>query len=373
MMDYLKYYAATVVLAIGFTGFMLGGDWVWLAAATFVVITAMDFFLPRDYSVRKMNSAFWAAIPAWLGALGPIAIFLAFAWRMGVEDFTVMQIVGGTLGCMWLALMPGIAAQHELFHSRDPLTKRVGIYCSFTLFDGMRDLEHVIYHHIDVSTTKDISTAPRGTSIYQYTPGALLHTIKASVKAESDLLVKKGFGPFNIRHRLWKIVAIQVVFHAIVIALGGWLASACLLLAMIGARAWTESFSYFQHYGQTRVPGTPIGRRHVWNHLGFATRVLGFELTNHADHHLYPYAPYYKLVPHKEAIEMPGIFVCFLASLIPPLWEKTIIKPALKRWDMEFATPEERKLARQQNLDAGWEDWFANEEQWPKGLVTSGS
>lgn len=372
-MDYLKYYAATLILGVGFTGFLLGGDWVWLGASTFLIVTTLDFLLPRDYSMRKMKAGLWAAIPAWIGSLGPIVIYLAFAWRLSVEDLNGWQILGGTLSCMWHALMPGIAAQHELFHSRDPLTKTVGIYASFTLFDGMRDLEHVIDHHITVSTNKDISTAPRGTSIYKYTPWALYHTITASIAAESKLLVKKGHGPFNIRHRMWKIAAIQVVFHSILFALGGWTAVLCVMAAMISARAWTESFSYFQHYGQTRVPGTPIGRRHVWNHLGIATRVLGFELTNHADHHLYPYAAYYELVPHKEGIEMPGIFVCFLASLIPPVWENLIIKPALKRWDMEFATPAERELARQQNLAAGWEDWFAEEQNWPKGLATIGS
>jgi p-cymene methyl-monooxygenase len=370
-MDYLKYYAATLVLGIGFTGFVLGGDWVWLGAGTFVVITALDFFLPRDYSVRKMKPGFWAALPAWIGGLGPIAIFLAFAWR--VPELDGWQILGGTLTCTWHALMPGIAAQHELFHSRDRLTKTVGIYASFTLLDGMRDLEHVVCHHLDVSTHKDLSTAPRGTSIYAYTPHAVKHVIAASIRVESELMRKKGYGPYNIRHRMWRILAIQVVFHSLLYALGGWTAVACVLAAMFAARCWTESFSYFQHYGQTRVPGTPIGRRHVWNHLGIATRVLGFELTNHADHHLDPYAPYYRLVPHKEGIEMPGIFVCFIASLIPPLWENAIIKPALKRWDMQFATPAERELARQQNLAAGWEDWFVDEASWPHGLATQGS
>jgi hypothetical protein len=85
---------------------------------------------------------------------------------------------------------------------------------------------------------------------------------------------------------------------------------------------------------------------------------MGFEITNHADHHLDSYASYYKLVPDRNSIPMPSVFVCFLASLIPPIWDNLIIRPALKRWDLEFASPEERKLARAQNLAAGWPDWF---------------
>jgi alkane 1-monooxygenase/p-cymene monooxygenase len=163
------------------------------------------------------------------------------------------------------------------------------------------------------------------------------------------------------------------VFQGIVYLLSGWAGVMCVLTGMFIAKVWTESFSYFQHYGQTRVPGTPIGRRHVWNHLGIATRVLGFELTNHADHHLNSYTPYYKLTPHRDGIEMPSVFVCFLAALIPPIWDEFIIKPACKRWDMEFATPEERRIAREQNRATGWEDWFAEEASWPKYPATTGT
>ena len=372
MFDYLKYYAAAVLLAVGFTGFALGGDYVWLGFATFPVITLIDFLLPRDFSMRKMNSAFWASIPVWIGALGPIGIFLAFAWRMHIEQLTGLQLLGGTLSSGWLALMPGIAAQHEMFHARGMITRTIGRYAQFTLFDGMRDIEHVIYHHIDVSTPADLSTAPRGMSIYAYTPKAVAGTITYALKAESMALRKRGLSGWNWQHRAWKIFAIQVVFQSIVFARAGWVGVVCVLAAMFMAKAWTESFSYFQHYGQVRVPGTPIGRRHVWNHLGVATRLLGFELTNHADHHLNSYQPYYKLVPHRECIVMPSVFVCFLAALVPPVWEHFIIKPALKRWDMEFATPAERELAREQNRAAGWEDWFAQDRQVPAGMKTVG-
>jgi alkane 1-monooxygenase/p-cymene monooxygenase len=231
----------------------------------------------------------------------------------------------------------------------------------------MRDIEHVVCHHLDVSTPADISTAPRGTSIYAYTPKAVYETIHASVMAESYALQKRGLSRWHYSHRGWHALLAQAVFQGILFAIGGWVAVVCSLAAMVMARVWVESFSYFQHYGQARVPGTPIGRRHVWNHMGAVTRLVGFELTNHADHHLDAYIPYYKLRPHREAIPMPSIFVCFLAALIPPVWDEGIIKPALKRWDMEFATPAERDLARKQNATAGWEDWFSDQ---PTGAGT---
>jgi p-cymene monooxygenase len=369
--DYVKYYAGGLISTLGIVGFLLGGNAVWLGFATFPVVTLFDALLPRDLSTRRIRSPFWAAVPVWLGALAPIAVFLVFAWRLSIEPLSLGQIIGGTLSCGWLALVPGIAAQHELFHSRNRLSRTVGRYAQFTLLDGMRDIEHVVCHHIDVSTPVDISTAPRGTSLYQYTPKAVYDVLRTSLQAESNALEKRGHSRWHWSHRAWKILLIQLLYQSVIYLIGGAIAVVCTLAAMIMARVWVESFSYFQHYGQVRIPGTPIGKRHVWNHMGAVTRLVGFELTNHADHHLDAYMPYYRLRPHVEAIPMPSIFVCFLAALLPPVWDGLIIKPALERWDREFATPAEREIARQQNLAAGWPDWFGQERPTPGSRVAT--
>jgi p-cymene monooxygenase len=133
---------------------------------------------------------------------------------------------------------------------------------------------------------------------------------------------------------------------------------ALTVTGMLAARLWIESFNYFQHYGLIRVEGSRIGNRHVWNHMSELSRIVSFEITNHAGHHQDSYMPYNKLVPHAEAIPMPSLFTCFFVALIPPLWHRKIIMPALKRWDLEYATAEERALAREQNRRAKWPDWI---------------
>ena len=70
------------------------------------------------------------------------------------------------------------------------------------------------------------------------------------------------------------------------------------------ARFWIESFNYFQHYGLARVEGTAISRRHVWNHLKPLSRILGFEITNHADHHTDTFAAFHQLVPDRRWIDL---------------------------------------------------------------------
>ena len=153
---------------------------------------------------------------------------------------------------------------------------------------------------------------------------------------------------------------------------GGWAGVALTVTGMLAARLWIESFNYFQHYGLIRVPGSKIGNRHVWNHMSELSRIVSFEITNHAGHHQDSYMPYQKLVPHQEQIPMPSLFTCFFVALIPAVWHRKIIMPALKRWDLEYATQEERELAREQNRRAGWPDWVGEAGEGVGRAATTG-
>ena len=213
-------------------------------------------------------------------------------------------------------------------------------------------------HHIHVATTKDGDTAPRGTSLYAFTPKAVLVSTRESWGSECDNQEKMGKTRWGIGHRLWKAILAQAIFQSIVFAIGGWSAVAVALPAMVAARFWVENFNYLQHYGLIRVEGSPIARRHVWNRLKPLSRTLGFEITNHADHHTNSYALFHQLKPDQQWIPMPSVFVCFFSALIPPLWHNRVVKPALRRWDNETVTAEERALAREQHRRAGWPDWI---------------
>src|SRR5260370_38214406 len=85
---------------------------------------------------------------------------------------------------------------------------------------------------------------------------------------------------------------------------------------------------------------------------------MAFKTPTNAYHHAHSCGGFHRLVPDRQWIPMPSVFVCFFAALIPPLWHNIVIKPALKRWDNEMATPAEREMARAQNRAAGWPDWF---------------
>jgi alkane 1-monooxygenase/p-cymene monooxygenase len=358
MLEYLTYYVPVLVQLATIAGLLYGGDGVFVGIASFPVFALADSLLPPDVAPRHMSSHFWANLPVWICTLLAPCIYLACAWRIGQGDLGGVQIAGAIMSCAWLSVVPLVPSAHELYHQRGALRRFVGRYSQICYLDCTREIAHVIGHHIDVATPKDGDTARRGTSLYAFTGPAVFHSTLAAWKAEGDALEKRGKGCWSLGHRLYKAILAQLVFQTIVFFVGGWKAVAAVLAGMVIARFWVECFNYFQHYGLVRVEGSPIARRHVWNHFGWFTRRMGWEITNHADHHLDSYLPYYKLVPDMAAVPMPNVFVCFLAALIPPVWHEVIIKPALKRWDLEFATAEERKLAREQNLAAGWPDWF---------------
>ncbi len=306
-----------------------------------------------------MRDGFISDLPVWLSTLMAVGLYVVAAWWVArTPDMSVLQAVGAVLSLAWLSVVPLVPASHELYHARGKLRRFIGRYSQVCYLDCTREIAHVVGHHINVATTEVSDTAPRGTSLYPFTARAVVKSTIEANQTEADMLEKQGFARWGNRHRIWKAILAQIVAQSVIFAIGGWRANAIAIGGMIGARFWIESFNYFQHYGLIRIQGGAIARRHVWNYLKPISRVMGFEITNHADHHTDSFAKFHQLVPDRQWIAMPSVFTCFFAALIPPLWHNLIIKPALKRWDNELATPEEREIARAQNKAAGWPDWF---------------
>lgn len=358
-MGSLRYYLAALVQLAAYYGFYLGGDWVWVGIISLPALSLVDSVLPDDMSPRRMKGGLVADLPVWIATfLAPGLYVMAALWVYREPEATALQYLGAVLSLGWLSVVPLVPSSHELYHQRGKFRRFVGRYAQVCYLDCTREIAHVVGHHIHVATTLDGDTAPRGTTLYGFSARAVLSSTIEALTTESDNLEKLGKGRWSIGHRLYKAILAQVIFQSILFAVGGWRANAVALAGMIVARFWIESFNYFQHYGLIRLEGAPIARRHVWNHLRPLSRIMGFEITNHADHHTNSYAAYYDLVPDRQWIAMPSVFVCFFSALIPPLWHGLVIKPALKRWDNELASEEERVLAREQNRRAGWPDWF---------------
>lgn len=362
MLEFLMYLIPTALQAMAAYGFYVGGDWVYLAIVSFPVLMLIDSALPRDMSMRRLKGGVLAELPLYLNLLCGFGLIYMVAWRIGQGTMSGWETFGAVAGLTWMSVVPMVPASHELYHRRNPFARFLGIIGQVAYLDISRDISHIVSHHVDVATPADSDTAVRGQNLYGFTVGALVRSTMTSIRVECEALERKGQSRWSLSHRLYKALAMVVALQVPVYMLGGWHAVALILLSMFVARCWGESFNYFQHYGLLRVPGAPIANRHSWNHLHPISRILSWEITNHFEHHLDPLKPYYALKPDPKGVLLPSVFVCFVSALIPPIWHRMVIMPALKEWDLRLASPEERKLAREANRNAGWPDWLGAQE-----------
>lgn len=82
MVDFLKYWLAVVLLATGYAGFLLGGNWVWLGVGSLPILALLDTLIGPDYSMTKKLNLRLANIPIWICAAGPLWLYFVFAWRL---------------------------------------------------------------------------------------------------------------------------------------------------------------------------------------------------------------------------------------------------------------------------------------------------
>jgi alkane 1-monooxygenase len=365
MFDYIRYYIVTLMVLIGIAGFVLGGYGMYAGIATYVVLFVLAIFSGKDFKQRKKINPLIADIPLYLHIVLMFALFGAFAWRVGVgigvpEGWpTVLAIIGGMAGLIWLSVAPNVPIAHELMHRRDGFSRGLAMLMCAFFADPNRDVPHLTVHHLDFDTPADGDTAYRGENAYAFMWRCTVHNYQMLWTNEKKRRAALGAPFFSMKNMIiWEILLTALIPLG-AFFLGGWQAAALVFATQILGKFILEALNYLQHYGLIRVPGAPVEVQHTWNHLNWWDRVVGFEITNHIDHHRDGFMRFDELRPHPDAPQMPNIFLCAISAFIPPLWFKAIAMPRLKHWDLHFANPAERVVAREANRRAGWPDWVA--------------
>lgn len=364
-MDYLRYYLGTTFMAAGIAGFVLGGGWVWLGASTFVLALVLDLLFSRpDYAKRNIRHPWLAEVPIYLHGLLVFGLLGSAAWRVHVSTVSgpplgALGLAGVAVTLAWLGVLPNIPVVHDLIHRNSRFDRFLGFVLTVTVGDPLRRLAHLRGHHVDLGLEADSDTARRGETIYAFIVRAAVDSVRDVFRSERARLAKRGVSVWSWKSDVVRSLVLTLVVLTTIALTAGLTAFLVIASGMAVARLLLESFNYLQHYGLVRAPGTPYGRRHTWSHLSPVVRAAGFEITNHAHHHMNPNVRFYALEPDPTAPQMPSALVCFLAAMVPPLWVKLIAIPRLKDWDARYATPEERKLAAAANAKAGWPDWLS--------------
>lgn len=362
-MGAFRYYIVTAVVAAAVCGLWLGGSWAWLGIATFPVLMVLDIVLPADHRPRNITLPVLADIPLYLHLPLLVGLWALFITRLGEWStgapgaMTGWQIVGMALSVGWIGAVPNLPISHELMHRRHWFPVAVSKIYNTVYLDPNRDVGHKLTHHLDLCTPIDSDTPRRGQTIYAFVWQASYGAWKDGVVTSVRSLRKRDLTIFHPRNAVYVEILLLAVLCATVLYFAGWSGLLVAVATMVFSKLLVEGFNYLQHYGMVRVPGSPIKLHHAWNHLGPIIRPLGVEITNHIEHHFDSKHRFYELEPRTDGAQMPSAFLCFVCALVPPLWTSYIAKPRLQDWDTRFASPDEQRMAMDENRRIGWPEW----------------
>jgi len=370
MIRYLKFFLMLPVLWLTVVGIALGGAWMWTGViACLILVVGGDAVLPDDTSApryhrpRILEALLYSTFPflvvllltlTWMAAPGdPLglgaAVHVVTGWDMAHarDRTTPADLIGGILSA---ALMVGTSATnvaHEFMHRR---ARRAAVSMSRWLlafsYDVPLVISHVYGHHVLVATAKDHTSARRGESSYGFIVRSTVHGNLNAWRVEAERLRSRGRRVWSWHNRALRGYALSIAITAGFYWIGGWRAAAVFAVCALLSKSLLELINYIQHYGLLRVPGSPIGWRHSWNSNKRISSYLLCNVTRHAHHHVEPDLPFWCLLPGTRAPTLPyGYLTSILLALVPPLWYRHTA-PLLAHWDAQFATPEERSLAK---------------------------
>lgn len=357
MRDYLKYCLPPVVLATGAYGLGLGANYSWLGMGVLLAILFADAFLEPDLSVRDARYPWLYDIIVSVSLAMGFSIILLYAHLVHAGHFaTTSSAVGAFVSMAFIQFVVTAPALHELFHRENIFLRWYGRVGQVLIFDPWREITHVVTHHMRVATPDDPDYARRGDTVYGHIVRSLYGQVIEAHHLERTMWTKRGRKWWDLRNGWVHRAAMLIGFTAVLLAIGGVEGTLLAIgVCLVGPRAMLEVFNYCNHYGLVSATPGRFEKRHTWNHLTPFVRILALEITNHAGHHEDSYKPFYLLVPDRTGPKQPQFLICVLLALVPPVWFMAI-KPLLRDWDENYASPQEREIARAENARAGWHD-----------------
>lgn len=377
LFHYLKFFFFHLIGLCSIAALLAGGHWISIGLFTVLGIYIIgDALCGDDTSTPKYKRPQILTFQLWMAL--PLLAFIVFSavWSASSSDFggfgamvtsatgydvlsarehtTFGHHISGVLLAGLMIGLIGTITGHELTHRTwDPASMVIGRWLLAFSFDTVFSIEHVYGHHRYVSTTEDPATAPRGRNVYAH---IVISTLKGNLSAwriEQRRLKRKGklaLSPSNavIRGHLMSLALVAAAY-----GIGGVEAMLYFIACGLWGKSLLEIVNYMEHYGMVRNPETPVQPRHSWNTNKRISSWTMFNLTRHSHHHAQGEVPYQDLKPFPEAPMMiSGYLTTIVIAMIPPLWHR-LMTPKVLDWDLNFASPEERKLASKANAESG--------------------
>jgi hypothetical protein len=372
MFDYLKYCLSPLLLGIAAWGLWLGGNFSWLGLGVLLAVLFADAFLEPDHSLRDTRYPWLYDLVVSVSMALGFGLILFYAHLAGGGHFAgTASAVGAFVTMLMIQFVVTAPAVHEMFHRENLFLRWYGRIAQVLIFDPWREITHVVTHHMRVATPDDPDYARRGDTVYGHIVRTLYLQAIEAWHLERTIWTKRGRAWWDPRNGWVQRAAMLLAFTALLLAAGGPRGALLAIgVCLLGPRTLLEVFNYCNHYGLISATPGRFEKRHTWNHLTPFVRILALEITNHAGHHEDSYKPFYELVPDRSGPKQPQFLLCVLLALVPPLWFMAI-KPLLRQWDEEYATPQEREIAWAENARAGWHELNPQPLQHPAGAAAA--
>jgi NAD(P)H-flavin reductase/ferredoxin/fatty-acid desaturase len=376
-LHYLKYFSFHAIGLFAAAAILAGGKFITASLALVLTLYMLGDALAGDDTSTPtfrypgiLTAQLWLALPllalivfasVWSVCSGDPLGFGALLSSLSGYD-VIMARDATTFGhhiSAWLLTglmigMVGTIPAHELTHRTwDPVSMFVGRWLLAFSFDTTFAIEHVYGHHRYVSTREDPATAPRGRNVYAHVLASTVRGNLSAWKIEAQRLAKKRRGPLSLHNAFLRGHVLSVGLCVAAYALGGTSALLYFTACALWGKALLEIVNYMEHYGMVRDPATPVQPRHSWNTNRRVSSWTMFNLTRHSHHHAQGEVPYQDLRPYPEAPMMIGGYLTtIVVALVPPLWHH-LMTPRVLAWDRDFASAEEKRLAREANARSG--------------------
>ena len=305
------------------TGNILGGIYTSMGVIfIWAICPLLDILLGKSSQPRPpRESGLPFEILLWTHGLLHLVILGTFFYFINQQNEINLWLITASLSTGLVSGASAIVTAHELGHKKP---KSMGWYLArFLLFSVHYThftTEHNYNHHKWVATKNDSASAKVEEGVWSF----WIRTIPGQFISSVNIHNAKGRTGFRNPSFQGLILQVMVVFFLLFLPNGfqiiiGW------FIASIIAILTLEYVNYIRHWGLRREVSERQTHLHSWNTESRWSRWSLLELTRHSDHHLKASTPFWKLLPHPDAPELPsGYYACWWPCLIPPLWKKWV-------------------------------------------------
>ncbi len=378
MFKYVKYFLSTFFLIFGiYTCSFDSYSPTYFFIAFSAIIILGDMFLSHDKSKDEFKYPQLINLPIYLNLFLLLIFILNTVFILGnsnanwfsnvmytylnidlvymresikfIDKFSLIAIVSLFIGIM--GTVPG----HELTHrKREKVDMFFGNWLLSLSWDCTFAIEHVYGHHKNVCLPIDPATAKRGESIYLFILRASIKEHIDGWKIEYRRLSRRNERIFSLKNKMIIGYLRSLTITFICYSIGGLIGMFTFLLCAFIAKSLLEVINFTEHYGLVREENKPVYPRHSWNSNSVMSSVLLYNVTRHSAHHEKSHLKFWELDTYEDAPMMPHgyLSMLYIAIFLPPLFHKMMAKKLIQ-WDQNYASSEEKEIARNANKNSG--------------------